>query len=457
MKFAALSTLALATAAVAQFEASSMMKNKMEFLMRIKTAHREKQKSSGVFEQDKYKVTPATACNEGRAGEYSCENVDLTGHLTHEALGSTTREGNDIWGWTSEKGREFAIVGQTDGTSFVEISKNGSLTFIGRLPTQTTSEIWRDMKVIGHHVYIVSEADGHGLQIFDLNKLPRIHKKPRIFDPKKDLTAWYSGIGSSHNVIANPESNRIVIVGAEPDAACKGSNGGPIILDVTKPSKPQLLGCFGQDGYCHDAIAITYRGIDTRFYGDELIFCFSESKMTIINATNAREPVLVSRAYYDGSNGTGAYTHQGWFVDEDRKYLLLDDERDEMRRVKTGEPGNTRTYVFDMSDLINPKWTGLYKSPVPAVDHNQYVVDGIAYQANYASGLRVVDVRNLADDPTGGNMKELAHFDCWPEDDEDPKVEFFGAWSSYAWFKSGIVVLNCIERGMFALKVNIGY
>ena len=74
-------------------------------------------------------------------------------------------------GWTSADGREFAIVGQTDGTAFVEVKDDGSLEYVGRLPTQTDSSVWRDMKVIKDHVYIGSEAEGHGLQVFDLTKV----------------------------------------------------------------------------------------------------------------------------------------------------------------------------------------------------------------------------------------------------------------------------------------------
>jgi hypothetical protein len=74
-------------------------------------------------------------------------------------------------GWTSPDGREFGIIGQTDGTAFVEVHADGSLDYVGRLPTQTESSVWRDMKVIGDHVYIGSEAPGHGLQVFDLTKV----------------------------------------------------------------------------------------------------------------------------------------------------------------------------------------------------------------------------------------------------------------------------------------------
>lgn len=77
----------------------------------------------------------------------------------------------NLAGWTSPDGREFGAVGQSDGTAFVEILKNGRLEYKGRLPTQTNPIIWRDMKVIDGYVYIGSEAEGHGLQVFDMRKV----------------------------------------------------------------------------------------------------------------------------------------------------------------------------------------------------------------------------------------------------------------------------------------------
>lgn len=53
----------------------------------------------------------------------------------------------------------------------MEILKNGRLEYKGRLPTQTEPIIWRDMKVIDGYVFIGSEAEGHGLQVFDMRKV----------------------------------------------------------------------------------------------------------------------------------------------------------------------------------------------------------------------------------------------------------------------------------------------
>lgn len=303
------------------------------------------------------------------------------------------------------------------------------------------------MKVIGHHVYIGSEAYGHGMQVFDLNKLLNV-RTPKTFSTRYDLTAWFSEFGSSHNIIANEESNTIFAVGAGFNAACSGSRGGLIMVDVSDPSNPTLAGCNGDDGYVHDAQCVIYNGVDENFKGREICFGYNENTLTIYDVTDKARSSVISRVSYNGY----AYTHQGWNVDPDFRYLLLDDELDEARTSQTGQ---TITYVFDISSLANPVWTGKYVAPRKSIDHNQYIIDYISYQANYASGLRVLDVQSVVNDPSGNGIKELAHFDCYPEDDAQPIADFHGAWSVYPYFKSGNVVLNCIERGLFSLKVNI--
>jgi hypothetical protein len=65
----------------------------------------------------------------------------------------------------------------------------------------------------------------------------------------------------------------------------------------------------------------------------------------------------------------------------------------------------------------------------------------------------VVDVSGVERDPTGGNFEEVGFFDCHPEDDDANGVlEFLGTWSVYPYFKSGYILLNSIERGIFSLK-----
>lgn len=90
---------------------------------------------------------------------------------------------------------------------------------------------------------IGSEAEGHGIQIFDMKKLLTINPaSPKVFSNSADLTGHYKGLpsGRTHNVVTNPETNFIYAVGAAPRTdKCKS---GIIFIDITDPSKPTTPG-----------------------------------------------------------------------------------------------------------------------------------------------------------------------------------------------------------------------
>ena len=72
-------------------------------------------------------------CVGGTAGGYACNRVDLMVQMPLSAIGGGS--GNDVWGWTdSTTGKEYAIIGLSNGTSFVDISNPAAPIFLGRLP-----------------------------------------------------------------------------------------------------------------------------------------------------------------------------------------------------------------------------------------------------------------------------------------------------------------------------------
>ncbi|KAK0614755.1 hypothetical protein B0T14DRAFT_437141 [Immersiella caudata] len=420
----------------------------MEVLRQLKLATWSDLQESGAYDVDRYQALRAgTPCVNGKAGEYQCNKVDLVAFLRHQDMGSSTRKGNDVWGWTSSIGREFGAVGQTDGTAFVEILKDGSLVYLGRLPTQTSSSSWRDMKVIGDYVYIGAESSNHGLQVFDMKKLLTIQPgSPRTFSISSDLTARYSGFGNSHNIVAHEEKNMIYAVGTGSAAGC---SGGLFMVNVTNPANPTKAGCLSAGGYVHDAQCVIYKGPDSRYTGREICFNYNEDSLDIADVTSKSNPVTISSTKYTGAT----YTHQGWLADDEMRFLLLDDELDEQEKKGPAANQRTTTYVVDITNLQRPIFTGTYQSPAKAIDHNQYVHKGFSYQANYGSGLRIVDVRSLKTDPTGQGLREVGFFDCHPADDSvGGRAEFVGTWSVYPYFASGHILLNSIERGIFVLK-----
>lgn len=413
-------------------------------LMGQKQASRERCRSEGLcgkFGVNERRAGPrAFTCTNGKAGEYPCKNVNLLDMLTHNEMQSFSAngggEGSDVWGW-EYNGREFGIVTQTDGTAFVEINvTTGAMRFLGRLPTQTTSALWRDAKVIGNYVYIGSEATGHGIQIFDLRKLLNV-STPQTF--KAD--AVHTAIGSSHNIINSADPNVIIACGQ------KSCSGGLYFVNVANPLSPQYIGCYSGDGYTHDAQCVTYNGPDSAYKGREICFAYNEDTLTILDVTDKRAVKQLSRTPYVGS----AYTHQGWLTSSSHTHLLLDDELDEESQTSTAADGHTRTYVWNVSKLTKPVQEGIYRSPVTSIDHNQYVVNGRSYQSNYASGLRIVDVSRVASGGGAASMSEVANFDVRPEDNV---VDFYGSWSAYV-FKSGKVIVNSIERGAFVVKPTV--
>lgn len=70
----------------------------MSTLRERKVEQKERDRAAGVYDNNRYKKARATKCKNGKAGEYSCNNIDLLGFLRHQDLGSVAREGNDIWG-----------------------------------------------------------------------------------------------------------------------------------------------------------------------------------------------------------------------------------------------------------------------------------------------------------------------------------------------------------------------
>ena len=57
------------------------------------------------------------------------------------------------------------------GAAFVDVTDPTHPVYLGNLPTQTGNSLWRDIKVYRNYAFIVSEASGHGMQVFDLTQL----------------------------------------------------------------------------------------------------------------------------------------------------------------------------------------------------------------------------------------------------------------------------------------------
>lgn len=375
---------------------------------------------------------PATPCVAGMAGIYPCDNVDLMAFVPLASLGGGGA--NDIWGWTGCNGREFALMGRTNGSSFVEVTDPENPVYLGNLPTHTSTTTWRDIKTYADHAFIVSEANGHGMQVFDLTQLCNVANPPQNFSN----TAHYNGFSSAHNVVINEDSGYAYGVGTN------NCSGGLHMVDISTPTSPSFAGCYSGDGYTHDAQCVNYNGPDTDYAGREICINSNEDTVTIVDVTNKNSPQLVAREVgWPGCTAfVNCYIHQNWLT-EDHEYLLVDDELDE---ALTGI--DTTTYIWDVRDLDNPVPIGDYDSGLPASDHNQYIKGDYTYQSNYAAGLRILDISDIAN----GTLSEVAYFDVYPANNN---AGFSGSWSNYPFFDSGIVVVTERGSGLMIVRPNL--
>ena len=332
-------------------------------------------------------------CVNGMAGGYPCQNVDLVSFMGTEEVGGGNNM-NDIWGWTDPAdSTEYVLLGRSNGTAFIDISDPINPVLVANLPTQTSSSLWRDIKVYDNHAFIVAEAGEHGMQVVDLTQLGSITNPPQSIQ----ADAVYSGWGNAHNIVINESTGRAYGVGTNT------FSGGLHIVDISDPLNPVLLGEFSADGYTHDAQVVSYIGPDEGFSGKEIAFCCNENTITIADVTDPTDATLISATGYANSG----YTHQGWLT-EDHHYFISNDETDELNQGI-----NTTSFIWDVSDLSAPVLAGTFVSTSSAIDHNMYVRDTLVYQSNYRAGLRILSTAEI----DNGTLEEVAFFDVDPASD----------------------------------------
>ncbi len=369
--------------------------------------------------------TGPETCTDGDAGGFACSGVDLRSRLAIAAMDGVG--GNDIWGWVdTQTNREYALMGMQNGTAFVDITNPEDPAFLGRLPTQTRSSIWRDIKVHQDHAYIVADGAGaHGMQVFDLTRLRGV-TAPQAWLP--DLV--YGDFQNAHNLAINEQIGFAYAVGTN---TC---GGGLHMIDLADPGNPLFAGCHPVTPDTHDSQCVIYDGPDANFSGREICFNSNGNHVEVVDVTNKSDPLTISESAY----AQLGFVHQAWLT-EDHRFLLVGDELDE---VNFGVP--TRTHVFDMSDLASPRYLYPYEAATTTIDHNLYVLGNRVFQANYSAGLRVLEFGDLANQ----EISEFAFFDTVPADGVGA---FDGAWSVYPYLPSRTIIVSDGINGLFILTL----
>ena len=312
-----------------------------------------------------------------------------------------------VWGYTAPDGREYAILGCFDGTSFVDITDADNIHQVGFVPSTNPASgnnLWREMKTYSHYAYIVSEVGSSGIQIVDLQYLP-----DSVHYVKKFLPAGYS---TTHTI---SQSGPYLYV----NGASIGQ--GITIYDLTiDPETPVKRGAFNND-YVHDCRVFNDTIYSANIYA---------GKVSIINAVNKNSLNLVTS--FSNLPGSGPHNTA---ITPDRKYILVTDE------IGTAP---FRLKLWNIEDLGNitfvSNWqpTGITTSIV----HNVEVYGNYALIGHYSAGIRLVDISNPA------VPSEVAWYDTYPSDNNQ---SYEGCWGGYM-FQSGKIAASDRSTGLYVLK-----
>lgn len=205
----------------------------------------------------------------------------------------------------------------------------------------------------------MSEAAGHGMQVFDLTQLLNVTAPVQFVE-----TAHYNKFGNSHNIAINEGTGFAYAVGSNT------YSGGLHIINIQNPSNPVSAGGFASDGYTHDCQCVVYSGPDTRYTNKEICFNYNEDTLTIVDVSNKAGIIQIGRIGYQSA----AFTHQGWLTDDGR-HVIVDDERDETGNVQT------RSHVFNVESLTASRYVGFHSGTTMARDHNLYVKGNLVFEA----------------------------------------------------------------------------
>lgn len=383
-------------------------------------------------------------CVAGKAGVYSCENIDLVAHLALADFSSAPGAANDIWGHVDlNTGTEYGLIGLNNGTAVVSLADPLNPVEVGTIAGSNTT--WRDIKVLQFfddslgrwqaYAYVSSEAN-NSIQIIDLNDLPSSVR----------LAAADNAASSAHNLyISNVDyTTNTALTGQQPALHIAGQpqQGGAVssysLANPLQLAANWLQSAASRSDYSHDVASMLVTDQRASSQCDrpecQVLFDFNEQNIKLWDISGASNLQLADFSY-----SLASYIHSGWWS-EDQQYLFVHDELDEVNHGL-----NTTLRVFELSDLTAPALVTTFTGPTRAIDHNGFVRGNRYYMSNYQRGLTILDITDPAAPVQAG------FFDTFPASNS---AAFNGMWGVYPYLPSGLILGSDINSGFYLFRDN---
>lgn len=351
--------------------------------------------------------------------------MSLVGFINPETVSASGVKYSGCWGYNQTgKNKEYAIVGSSRGTYFIDITAPASPTVCDYVAGTSSPGVWREVNVYQNYAYVVSDnSPPNSFQIIDMQYLP-----DSVHVVHNSSTAYFE---RGHQVYV--DGNKLYVAGIR----FQGSGSANMrVYSLATPSAPVLLRTLSQDypsiTYVHDMFVRR----DTVFAhcGNQGLHVY---KFTASNTFSALGSLT---GYADAG-----YCHSGSITNDGKTFIMCDE-------VPTG----LRIKSLDVSNLSNITVNSLFRpnSNSGFVGHNPYVIGNkYAFISCYQDGLYLYDISSPSTPTIAG------YFDTHPQGGASAgnnygSSSYNGNWGAFPYFKSGLILACDMQNGVFILRAS---
>ncbi len=317
---------------------------------------------------------------------------------------------NEVWG-VALGGREYAIIGSTEGIHFVDVTEAPECSVLTDAwvagAAQGSNLIHRDFKHYQHYLYAVADEGASTLQVIDMSGLP--NSTTVVYDDDEYVR-------TAHNLFIDTLTAKLYLCGGN-----SPTGGFAVrILSLADPEDPAMITSYPNSNFYLPYVHDLYVRNDTAWLN-----C-GNSGLYVVDFTDPLEPVLLgTMTDYPGAG----YNHSGWLSDDGHYYFLCDETH--------GSP----VKVVDVSDFTDMHVVATMAAGTAdsRIAHNALLRDEVLYVSYYYDGFQAWDVS----DPL--HPLHIAAYDTYPGADG---FSYKGAWGVFP-LPSGKNLLSDMQSGLY--------